>query len=147
MGQKTHPIGFRLGFITNWHSSWYDDKSFTTKLQEDSMIRTYVKKRFENAGIAKIEVERTPKKITLTIHTSRPGQVIGKSGKEINLLEAELKKISGELGLDWKKALHGSVENAYQAEYDFSEAEIDAWPEIVFKPAPRWLEEKRKARA
>ncbi len=94
MGQKTHPIGFRLGFITNWHSSWYDDKSFTTKLKEDSMIRTYVKKRFENGGIAKIEVERTPKKITLTIHTSRPGQVIGKSGKEINLLEAELKKIT-----------------------------------------------------
>jgi len=94
LGQKTHPIGFRLGFITNWHSSWYDDKSFTTKLKEDSMIRTYVKKRFENGGIAKIEVERTPKKITLTIHTSRPGQVIGKSGKEINLLEAELKKIT-----------------------------------------------------
>lgn len=94
MGQKTHPIGFRLGFITNWHSSWYDDKSFSTKLKEDSMIRTYVKKRFENGGIAKIEVERTPKKITLTIHTSRPGQVIGKSGKEINLLEAELKKIT-----------------------------------------------------
>lgn len=94
MGQKTHPIGFRLGVILNWDSNWYDDKSFALKLKEDDMIRTYIRKRFENAGISKIEIERTPKKITLTIHTSRPGYVIGKSGKEISLLEAELKKIT-----------------------------------------------------
>ncbi len=94
MGQKTHPIGFRLGFINNWDSSWFDDKSFSTKLKEDSMIRGYIRKRFDNAGISKIEVERTPKKITLTIHTSRPGFVIGKSGKEITHLEGELKKIT-----------------------------------------------------
>lgn len=94
MGQKTHPIGFRLGFINNWDSNWYDDKSFSVKLQEDSMIRNYIRKRFDNAGISKIEVERTPKKITLTIHTSRPGYVIGKSGKEITHLEGELKKVT-----------------------------------------------------
>ena len=94
MGQKTHPIGFRLGVINNWDSNWYDDKSFSAKLMEDNMIRTYIRKRFENAGISKIEVERTAKKITLTIHTSRPGYVIGKSGKEINHLEGELKKIT-----------------------------------------------------
>ena len=94
MGQKTHPIGFRLGVINNWDSNWFDDKSFATKLQEDNMIRTYIRKRFENAGISKIEVERTAKKITLTIHTSRPGYVIGKSGKEITHLEGELKKIT-----------------------------------------------------
>lgn len=94
MGQKTHPIGFRLGVINNWDSNWYDDKSFSVKLAEDNMIRTYIRKRFENAGISKIEVERTAKKITLTIHTSRPGYVIGKSGKEINHLEGELKKLT-----------------------------------------------------
>lgn len=94
MGQKTHPIGFRLGVINNWDSSWYDDKSFAVKLQEDNMIRTYIRKRFENAGISKVEIERTVKKITLTIHTSRPGYVIGKSGKEIAQLEGELKKIT-----------------------------------------------------
>lgn len=94
MGQKTHPIGFRLGFINNWDSNWYDDKSFSSKLKEDSMIRGYIRKRFDNAGISKIEVERTAKKITLTIHTSRPGYVIGKSGKEITHLEGELKKIT-----------------------------------------------------
>lgn len=94
MGQKTHPIGFRLGFINNWDSNWYDEKSFASKLKEDSMIRNYIKKRFDDAGISKIEIERTPKKITLTIHTSRPGYVIGKSGKEITHLEGELKKIT-----------------------------------------------------
>jgi len=94
LGQKTHPIGFRLGFINHWDSSWYDEKSFSQKLKEDSMIRNYIRKRFDNAGISKIEVERTPKQITLTIHTSRPGFVIGKSGKEITHLEGELKKIT-----------------------------------------------------
>jgi small subunit ribosomal protein S3 len=64
LGQKTHPIGFRLGVINNWDSSWYDDKSFATKLKEDSMIRGYIRKRFDNAGISKIEIERTVKKIT-----------------------------------------------------------------------------------
>jgi len=80
--------------IHNWDSSWYDDKSFAPKLKEDAMIRNYIRKRFDNAGISKIEVERTAKKITLTIHTSRPGYVIGKSGKEITHLEGELKKIT-----------------------------------------------------
>jgi len=94
VGQKTHPVGFRVGIINNWDSSWYDDKSFSAKLKEDSMIRGYIRKRFDNAGISKIEVERTPKKITLTIHTSRPGYVIGKSGQEITKLEGELKKLT-----------------------------------------------------
>ena len=94
MGQKTHPIGFRLGVIKTWDSNWYDDKSFAQKLQEDSIIRSYLKKRLEKAGIANITIERTLKKITLTIHTSRPGFVIGKSGKEITQLESEIKKIT-----------------------------------------------------
>ena len=94
MGQKTHPVGFRLGVINTWDSNWYDDKSFGKKLMEDSVIRTYLKKRLEKAGIANITIERTLKKITLTIHTSRPGFVIGKSGKEISQLESEIKKIT-----------------------------------------------------
>jgi small subunit ribosomal protein S3 len=94
LGQKTHPVGFRLGVINTWDSNWYDDKSFGKKLMEDSVIRTYLKKRLEKAGIANITIERTLKKITLTIHTSRPGFVIGKSGKEISQLESEIKKIT-----------------------------------------------------
>jgi small subunit ribosomal protein S3 len=94
LGQKTHPIGFRLGVINTWDSNWYDEKTFAQKLKEDSVIRGYLKKRLEKAGVANITIERTLKKITLTIHTSRPGFVIGKSGKEITQLESEIKKIT-----------------------------------------------------
>lgn len=94
MGQKTHPVGFRLGVINTWDSNWYDEKSFSQKLMEDSVIRSYLRKRLEKAGISNITIERTLKKITLTIHTSRPGFVIGKSGKEITQLESEIKKIT-----------------------------------------------------
>jgi len=94
LGQKTNPIGFRLGVINTWDSNWYEEKSFSKKLKEDALIRNYLKKRLEKAGIAKVVIERTLKKITLTIHTSRPGFVIGKSGKEITQLESELKSIT-----------------------------------------------------
>jgi small subunit ribosomal protein S3 len=94
LGQKTHPIGFRLGVINTWDSNWYDEKDFAKKLQEDILIRGYLNKRLEKAGVAKVAIERTLKKITLTIHTSRPGFVIGKSGKEITQLESEIKKIT-----------------------------------------------------
>jgi small subunit ribosomal protein S3 len=95
LGQKTHPVGFRLGVINTWDSNWYDEKgTFAAKLKEDSVIRNYLKKRLEKAGIANIMIERTLKKITLNIHTSRPGFVIGKSGKEITQLESEVKKVT-----------------------------------------------------
>ncbi|MBW7888141.1 MAG: 30S ribosomal protein S3 [Bacteroidetes bacterium] len=94
MGQKTHPIGFRLGIIKTWDSNWYDDKKFAAKLQEDETIRNYLRNRLKKAGVSKIQIERTPKNARITIHTSRPGIVIGKSGKEISQLEEELKKIT-----------------------------------------------------
>jgi len=94
LGQKTHPIGFRLGVINTWDSNWYDDKSFAQKLMEDAEIRNYLRKRLEKAGLANVTIERTLKKINLTIHTSKPGFVIGKSGKEISQLESEIKKIT-----------------------------------------------------
>ncbi|HWQ80647.1 MAG TPA: 30S ribosomal protein S3 [Ignavibacteria bacterium] len=94
MGQKTNPVGFRLGVINTWDSNWYDEKSFSGKLKEDSLIRGYLKKRLEKASVAKVLIERTLKKITLTISTSRPGFVIGKSGKEITQLENEIKQIT-----------------------------------------------------
>ncbi|HTX18233.1 MAG TPA: 30S ribosomal protein S3 [Bacteroidota bacterium] len=94
MGQKTHPLGFRLGVIKTWDSNWYDEKGFAGKLNEDVMIRNYVRNRLKKAGISRIQIERTPKNARITIHTSRPGIVIGKSGKEISQLEEELKKIT-----------------------------------------------------
>lgn len=94
MGQKVHPVGFRLGTIRTWDSNWYDEKDFSGKLQEDAKIRKYIRTRFKKAGISKILIERTPKRAAITIHTSRPGIVIGRSGKEISQLEEELKKIT-----------------------------------------------------
>jgi small subunit ribosomal protein S3 len=94
LGQKTHPIGFRLGITKTWDSNWYDEKGFSIKLQEDLMVRNYIRNRLKKAGISRIQIDRTPKRAVITIHTSRPGIVIGKSGKEIAQLEEELKKVT-----------------------------------------------------
>jgi small subunit ribosomal protein S3 len=94
LGQKTNPIGFRLGVTKSWDSNWYDEKGFAGKLQEDLMVRNYMKNRLKKAGISRIQIDRTPKRAVITIHTSRPGIVIGKSGKEIAQLEEELKKVT-----------------------------------------------------
>jgi len=94
LGQKTNPNGFRLGVVRSWDANWYDDKSFAGKLQEDILVRNYVRNRLKKAGIARIQIDRTPKRAVVTIHTSRPGIVIGKSGKEIAQLEEELKKVT-----------------------------------------------------
>ena len=80
--------------MRQWDASWYDDKSFSGKLQEDLVVRNYIRNRLKKAGIARIQIDRTPKRAVLTIHTSRPGIVIGKSGKEIAQLEEELKKVT-----------------------------------------------------
>ncbi|MBI1808005.1 MAG: 30S ribosomal protein S3 [Ignavibacteria bacterium] len=94
MGQKVHPIGFRLGVLRSWDSNWYDEKDFAGKLQEDLKIRNYIQSRLKKAGISRILIDRTPKRAVITIHTSRPGIVIGRSGKEITQLEEELKQIT-----------------------------------------------------
>jgi len=94
LGQKVNPIGFRLGVLRSWDSNWYDEKDFAGKLQEDLKIRNYVFNRLKKAGVAKILIDRTTKKAVITIHTSRPGIVIGRSGKEITQLEEELKQIT-----------------------------------------------------
>jgi len=95
LGQKAHPVGLRLGIIKTWNSSWFDEKDFANKLQEDLRIRKYVRSRLEGAAVSKIAIERTAKKIILTIHTARPGLVIGKRGSEVDKLREELKTISG----------------------------------------------------
>lgn len=94
MGQKTHPIGFRVGVIRNWESNWFESKSYASKLKEDDRLRKYVRERLKNSGISRIIIDRTSKNITVTIHTSRPGVVIGKGGQEISKLEQELKSFT-----------------------------------------------------
>lgn len=94
MGQKVNPIGFRLGVIKGWDSSWYGGKTFASKLVEDEKIRKYIFARIPKGGISKIVIERTLKRITLTINTARPGVVIGKGGGEVDKIKEELKKLT-----------------------------------------------------
>ena len=94
MGQKTHPIGFRLGFNKEWSSNWFDEKNYTEKLTEDLKLRKYILKRLPNAGISKVDIHRTPKKITVSINTSRPGIVIGRKGEEVDFLKLELQRLT-----------------------------------------------------
>ena len=94
MGQKINPIGFRLGIVRGWDSSWYGGKTFSDKLVEDQKIRKYVDARIPKGGISKVVIERTLKRITLTVHTARPGVVIGKGGTEVDKIKEELKKLT-----------------------------------------------------
>lgn len=95
MGQKTNPIGNRLGFIKGWDSNWYGGRSYTDKLVEDDKIRAYLNARLSRASIARIVIERTLKLVTVTINTARPGVIIGKGGSEVDKLKEELKKLTG----------------------------------------------------
>ena len=94
MGQKANPIGMRLGIIRGWESNWYGGNNFGDKLAEDVKIRKYLKVRLSKASVARIAIERTLKLITITIHTARPGIIIGKGGQEVETLKQEIKKIT-----------------------------------------------------
>jgi len=94
MGQKVNPIGIRLGIIRGWESNWYGGKNFAEKLIEDEKIRKYLRTRIRKGGISKIVIERTIKRIIITIHTSRPGIVIGKGGSEVDKIKEEIKKLT-----------------------------------------------------
>lgn len=96
MGQKVNPIGFRVGITRGWESVWYaNDKNFGTQLREDIKLRQYVKARLKHAGVSRIIIERPADKIKVTVHTSRPGVVIGKKGAEIDAVRRELVKKFG----------------------------------------------------
>ena len=95
MGQKTNPIGFRLGIIKGWDSNWYGGRDFSKKLVEDDKIRKYLNARLGKAGLSKIAIERSLKLVTVTIFTARPGMIIGRGGQEVDKLKEELKKLTG----------------------------------------------------
>ena len=94
MGQKTHPVGFRLQINKNWKSTWFAGESFAKGLEEDVKIRKYLLARLPNGGISKIEISRTSKTVTVTIFTARPGIVIGKGGEEVNRLKHEIRQLT-----------------------------------------------------
>lgn len=95
MGQKVNPVALRLGIVRGWDSAWYGGKDFSDKLVEDHNIRKYIQARLPKGGISKVIIERTLKRITLTVHTARPGVVIGKGGSEVDKIKEELKKLTG----------------------------------------------------
>ncbi|MEL0174869.1 MAG: 30S ribosomal protein S3 [bacterium] len=95
MGQKTHPVGFRLNVRKSWSSTWFAEKNnFAESLEEDVRIRKYIGFRLPNAGISNVEINRTSKKVSVTIHTARPGIVIGRGGEEVNKLKKELRQLT-----------------------------------------------------
>ena len=95
MGQKTHPVGFRLNVKKNWNATWFAVKNnFSEPLEEDVKIRSYISYRLPSAGISKVEINRTSKKVSVTIHTARPGIVIGRGGEEVNKLKKELRQLT-----------------------------------------------------
>src|SRR5882757_3366206 len=94
MGQKAHPIGNRLGIIRGWDSNWFGGNNYSDKLVEDEKIRKYLSARIAKGGVSKVVIERTLKRITVTIHTARPGIVIGKGGQEVDKIKEEIKKLT-----------------------------------------------------
>ncbi|MGB4303958.1 MAG: 30S ribosomal protein S3 [Syntrophomonadaceae bacterium] len=95
MGQKVHPKGFRIGIIRDWDSNWYADRDYVDLVHEDFKIRQYIKDKFYQAGIAKIEIQRTGNRLRVTIHTAKPCIVIGRGGTELEILKSELIKMTG----------------------------------------------------
>ena len=94
MGQKTHPIGFRLGIIKTWTSKWYEEKQYAKWLHEDIKLKAEIKKKLQHAGVALVEVERAANKAKINIHTARPGIVIGKRGAGVEQLKKDIQKLT-----------------------------------------------------
>jgi len=95
MGQKVHPIGFRLGYNKTWRSRWYAEKEYANLLHEDIVLKKDLKKRFSHAGVSRVEIERAANKLKISIYTSRPGIIIGRKGQEVDKLKQEIQKKTG----------------------------------------------------
>ena len=117
MGQKTHPIGVRLGIIKTWDSRWYARKGYRDQLIEDITMRRALKEKLYHAGVPKIEIERAGQNIRVIIHTARPGIIIGKKGSEVEKLRKELKEMTGkEVSIDIKEIRKPEVDAQLVAE-------------------------------
>ncbi|WP_128896428.1 30S ribosomal protein S3 [Longirhabdus pacifica] len=111
MGQKVNPVGFRIGVIRDWESKWYADKEYGDFLLEDVNIREYIKNKLKDCAISHIEIERAANRVNVTIHTAKPGMVIGKGGSEVEVLRNQLSKISG-------KKVHINIAEIKKPEWD-----------------------------
>ncbi|ANU15833.1 30S ribosomal protein S3 [Planococcus sp. CP5-4] len=111
MGQKIHPIGMRIGIIRDWESKWYAEKDYATLLHEDLKIREYIETRLKEASVSKIEIERAANRVNVTIHTAKPGMVIGKGGSEVEVLRTQLNSMTG-------KRVHINIVEIKRADLD-----------------------------
>lgn len=111
MGQKTHPIGLRLGIVKTWDSKWFAKKGYAELLKEDLLIKRYLKKRLYQAGISKITIERKGDKVTIGIRTARPGLVIGRKGEQVDKLSEEMKQLT-------RKQVQLNIEEIKRADLD-----------------------------
>ncbi|KXH80796.1 30S ribosomal protein S3 [Sporosarcina sp. HYO08] len=111
MGQKVHPNGLRVGVIRDWESKWYAEKDYATLLHEDLEIREFIEKRLVDASVSKVEIERAAKRVNITIHTAKPGMVIGKGGSEVEALRKQLNSITG-------KRVHINIVEIKRADLD-----------------------------
>lgn len=131
MGQKIHPIGMRIGIIRDWESKWYAEKDYATLLHEDIKIREYVEARLKEASVSKIEIERAANRVNVTIHTAKPGMVIGKGGSEVEVLRKQLNSMTG-------KRVHINI-------IEIKRADLDA--RLVAESVARQLENRVSFRA
>lgn len=111
MGQKVHPNGMRLGVIRDWESKWYAEKDYATLLHEDLKIREYIEERLKDASLSQVEIERAANRVNITIHTAKPGMVIGKGGSEVEALRKELNALTG-------KRVHINIVEVKRADLD-----------------------------
>ncbi|MFD1864746.1 30S ribosomal protein S3 [Planococcus sp. FY231025] len=126
MGQKIHPIGMRIGIIRDWESKWYAEKDYATLLHEDIKIREYIEARLKEASVSKIEIERAANRVNVTIHTAKPGMVIGKGGSEVEVLRTQLNNMTG-------KRVHINI-------IEIKRADLDA--KLVAESVARQLENR-----
>lgn len=134
MGQKTNPIGLRLGIVKTWDSRWFAGREYADFLKEDLFIRKYVRGRLPRAGVSKIVIERAPNKVTVTIHTARPGMVIGRKGAEVDQLRDELQHLTGkEIYINIQEVRKPEVDAQLIAEHIGSQLEA----RVAFRRAMR----------
>jgi small subunit ribosomal protein S3 len=111
LGRKVHPIGFRLGYIKDWHSKWFADQGYTEQLHEDLGLRQLISKELQNAGVSQIDIERSANKVEVTVYTAKPGIVIGKRGSNVDLLKNALEARTG-------KKVKLNIQEIHQPELD-----------------------------
>ena len=126
MGQKVNPVGLRIGIIRDWESKWYAGKDFADLLHEDLKVREYITKRLKDASVSKVEIERAANRVNITVHTAKPGMVIGKGGTEVEALRKALNQLTG-------KRVHINI-------LEIKKADIDA--KLVAENIARQLENR-----